>query len=46
MMVLDLVSEKKRGLALGFVNTGFTVGVSLGAILFGALIRITGWVSG
>ena len=44
IIILDLVSEKKRGLGVGLVNAGFTTGVSLGAVIYGGLIEVTGWV--
>ena len=44
ILVLHLAPEKRRGLFLGLSNTGFTVGVSLGAVLAGALLPLTGWV--
>ena len=43
IIVLDLAPEKSRGLYISLVNTGFTVGVSLGAVLAGQLIASTGW---
>ena len=45
ILVLELAPENRRGLFLGLVNTGFTVGVSLGAVVAGALVSSTGWVS-
>lgn len=45
ILVLELTSKRQRGLFIGLVNSGFTTGVSLGAVLFGALIPVTGWVS-
>ena len=45
ILVLDLASEKRRGLFLGLMNSGFTAGVSLGAVLAGALAPAVGWVS-
>jgi MFS family permease len=44
ILVLELSGKKKRGLFIGLVNTGFTTGVSLGAVIAGALLPITGWV--
>ena len=44
ILVLELSSKKKRGLFVGLVNTGFTTGVSFGAVLAGALLPVTGWV--
>lgn len=43
ILVLQLTSRKKRGLFVGLVNAGFTVGVSAGAVVFGALNPILGW---
>ena len=45
ILVLDLAPENRRGIFLGLVNTGFTVGVSLGAVVAGALVSSIGWVS-
>jgi MFS family permease len=42
---LELASEKSRGLVLGLINAGFTAGVSFGAIVFGGLMPVIGWVS-
>ena len=44
ILVLELSGKRKRGLFIGLVNTGFTTGVSLGAVIAGALLPITGWV--
>ncbi|KAK9425570.1 putative Major facilitator superfamily domain-containing protein [Seiridium unicorne] len=43
ILVLELTGKRKRGLFVGLVNTGFTTGVSLGALVSGGLIPITGW---
>lgn len=43
--VLELTSKKKRGLFIGLVNTGMTIGVSFGAVVYGALNPVIGWVS-
>jgi MFS family permease len=45
ILVLELSEKRKRGLFIGLVNTGFTMGVSLGAVVAGALLPIIGWVS-
>jgi MFS family permease len=45
ILVLELSGKKRRGLFIGLVNTGFTTGVSLGAVIAGALLPVTGWVS-
>ena len=46
ILVLELSSKKKRGLFIGLVNAGFTTGVSLGAVIAGALLPVTGWGTG
>ena len=43
ILVTELTSKRRRGLFIGLVNTGYTVGVSCGAILAGALEPIVGW---
>lgn len=43
ILVLELSGKKRRGLFIGLVNTGFTTGVSLGAVIAGALLPVTGW---
>lgn len=43
ILVLRLTSRKRRGLFIGMVNAGFTVGVSAGAVVFGALLPVLGW---
>ncbi|CAN8105817.1 unnamed protein product [Discula destructiva] len=43
ILVLQLTSRKRRGLFVGLVNAGFTVGVSAGAVVFGALLPVLGW---
>lgn len=45
IVVLELSSEKTRGIYVGMVNAGFTLGVSFGAVVFGALLPVIGWVS-
>jgi MFS family permease len=44
ILVLELSRKKRRGLFIGLVNTGFTTGVALGAVVAGALLPVTGWV--
>ncbi|KAF2103304.1 MFS general substrate transporter [Rhizodiscina lignyota] len=43
IIVLQLASTEKRGLLIGMLNSGYTVGVALGAIVAGALLPLTGW---
>ena len=45
ILILQLASNKRRGLLLGLVNSGFTIGVSIGAVFGGALLPVIGWVS-
>ena len=45
ILVIQMASPKQRGLYLGLVNSGMTVGVSLGAVIAGALEPKIGWVS-
>jgi MFS family permease len=44
ILVLELAGKKRRGLFIGLVNTGFTTGVSFGAVVAGALLEGMGWV--
>lgn len=43
ILVKELTDEAKKGLFFGLVNTGYTTGVSLGAIVAGALEPVVGW---
>ncbi|TVY47930.1 Efflux pump [Lachnellula occidentalis] len=43
ILVLELSGKKRRGLFIGLVNSGFTTGVSLGAVIAGALVNGMGW---
>ncbi|PSS27452.1 hypothetical protein M430DRAFT_79706, partial [Amorphotheca resinae ATCC 22711] len=43
ILVLELSGKKRRGLFIGLLNTGFTTGVALGAVVAGALLPIRGW---
>ncbi|KAI9155140.1 Vacuolar basic amino acid transporter 1 [Paramyrothecium foliicola] len=43
VFVLEMTTGKTRGIMLGFVNAGMTLGVSVGAILYGALLPAVGW---
>lgn len=43
ILVLQLTSAKRRGLFLGLLNMGITVGVSLGAVIAGAFVTSAGW---
>ncbi|KAK1966712.1 major facilitator superfamily transporter [Colletotrichum sublineola] len=43
ILVLELVGKKRRGVFVGLVNTGFTIGLSFGAVVYGALLPVIGW---
>ncbi|MCJ1282556.1 hypothetical protein MMC26_001879 [Xylographa opegraphella] len=43
ILVIELTSKQRRGLFIGLVNTGYTTGVSLGAVIAGALVGPLGW---
>lgn len=43
ILVLDLTNKKRRGFVMGCVNAGFSIGVSLGGIVYGALLPAVGW---
>ncbi|KAI1258608.1 major facilitator superfamily domain-containing protein [Xylariaceae sp. FL1019] len=43
VLVLELTTKRNRGLFVGLLNTGLTSGVSLGAVVFGALLARVGW---
>lgn len=43
IIVLEVTSHRQRGLAIGLLNSGFTVGVAVGATAAGALLPKIGW---
>ncbi|KKA26970.1 hypothetical protein TD95_004061 [Thielaviopsis punctulata] len=43
VFVLALSSKKRRGLFLALANVGFTIGLSFGAVVFGAVVGWAGW---
>ncbi|KAF1974137.1 MFS multidrug transporter-like protein [Bimuria novae-zelandiae CBS 107.79] len=43
IIVIQMVSAKRRGVFIGLANTGITVGLSLGAVIAGALEPRIGW---
>ncbi|ESZ96002.1 hypothetical protein SBOR_3622 [Sclerotinia borealis F-4128] len=45
ILVLELTTKKRRGIFIGLANSGFTLGVSLGAVVWGALLPVVGWRS-
>jgi predicted MFS family arabinose efflux permease len=44
IITIQMTSPERRGLFIGLVNTGMTAGVSLGAVIAGALESRIGWV--
>jgi len=44
IVVLQLTSTRKRGLSVGLLNSGYTIGVALGAVVAGAMLPVAGWV--
>lgn len=44
IIVIQMTPPKRRGLYIGLVNSGMTVGVSLGAVIAGGLEPKIGWV--
>ncbi|OAA37992.1 major facilitator superfamily transporter [Beauveria brongniartii RCEF 3172] len=44
IFVLELTTRRRRGLFIALVNTGFTVGVAFGAVVYGALFPVIGWI--
>jgi len=43
IIVIDLSTPKRRGLFMGLLNSGFTIGVAAGATIAGALLPVMGW---
>lgn len=43
IVVLELSGPTKRGAVIGVLNSGFTVGVAVGATVAGALVGSVGW---
>lgn len=43
VIVLELTGSKRRGIGIGLLNSGYTVGVAVGATAAGALLPYTGW---
>ncbi|KAL3466131.1 major facilitator superfamily domain-containing protein [Aspergillus heterothallicus] len=43
ILTLDLVDKNRRGVFIGIVNFGMTIGISLGAVLAGAATPTLGW---
>ena len=43
ILVVQLISPKQRGLFIGILNTGFTIGVATGAVAAGAIEPAMGW---
>lgn len=45
ILVLELTGKRHRGVFIGLINAGFTIGLSFGAVVFGAALPALGWVS-
>ncbi|KAJ4864336.1 major facilitator superfamily domain-containing protein [Trichoderma breve] len=43
VFVIELTDKKTRGVMIGFVNAAFTMGVSVGAAVYGVLHPVVGW---
>ncbi|KAK4983660.1 hypothetical protein LTR50_007089 [Elasticomyces elasticus] len=43
IIVLELTGSKRRGVFIGLLNSGYTVGVAAGATVAGALLPHVGW---
>lgn len=43
IITLELSGSKRRGLAIGLLNMGYTIGVAVGATAAGAMLPVTGW---
>ncbi|KAL6879459.1 major facilitator superfamily domain-containing protein [Trichoderma longibrachiatum] len=43
VFVIELTGARTRGVAIGFVNAAFTMGVSVGAAVYGVLEPVAGW---
>jgi predicted MFS family arabinose efflux permease len=43
ILIVQLTSPKRRGLFIGMLNTGFTIGVATGAVAAGAIQPTMGW---
>ena len=43
IIVLELTTPKRRGLFIGLLNSGYTIGVAAGATIAGLLLPHVGW---
>nr|POF26098.1 efflux pump fus6 [Quercus suber] len=43
IIVLELTGSRHRGTVIGLLNSGYTIGVAVGATTAGALVPTTGW---
>ncbi|UKZ73305.1 hypothetical protein TrVFT333_000948 [Trichoderma virens FT-333] len=43
VFVIELTGKRSRGVMIGFVNAAFTMGVSVGAAVYGVLQPVLGW---
>lgn len=44
VFVIELTGRRTRGVMIGLVNAAFTMGVSVGAAVYGVLQPVVGWV--
>lgn len=44
VFVIELAGKRRRGVMIGVVNTAYTLGVSVGAAVYGVLQPVIGWV--
>ncbi|RFU72817.1 major facilitator superfamily transporter [Trichoderma arundinaceum] len=44
VFVIELTGKRMRGVMIGFVNATFTMGVSVGAAVYGVLLPVVGWI--
>ncbi|PTB36850.1 hypothetical protein M441DRAFT_150313 [Trichoderma asperellum CBS 433.97] len=45
VFVIELAGKRRRGVMIGVVNTAYTLGVSVGAAVYGVLQPVIGWRS-
>ena len=44
ILVLEFATPKRRGLCIGLMNAGYTIGLALGAVIAGMVTPTFGWV--
>ncbi|KAM0257186.1 hypothetical protein ACHAQJ_004548 [Trichoderma viride] len=43
IFVIELTGKRRRGVMIGFVNAAYTMGISVGAAVYGVLQPVVGW---